>query len=48
MLKVTRERAKLVELPLDIDCRVVHDERITEVLKGGARKAQAPVRGAGR
>ena len=38
VLKVTRERAKLVELPLDIDCRVVHDERITEVLKGGAGK----------
>lgn len=38
VLKVTRERAKLLELPLDIDCRAVHDERIGEVLTGGAGK----------
>jgi hypothetical protein len=37
-LKVTSKRARLVELPLDIDCTFVHNEHITEVLKGGSGK----------
>ncbi len=38
VLRVKHKRAKLVELPLDIDCTFQTGERINEVVKGGSGK----------
>jgi hypothetical protein len=38
VFKVTRKRAKLVELPLDIDCTFQTGEHISEVITGGSGK----------